>query len=153
MEVFIRPFRPADGDAVFKIEEVCFSVPWSKQAVEDFSAQPHARFLVAEQGGEIIGYVGAFLVLGEADITNIGVLPEFRRKGVASALLRALCQRLAAEGGAALHLEVRSRAQDTLRLYESHGFTRDGLRKGFYHLPDDDAILMTKSLLEGDGDR
>ena len=82
--------------------------------------------LIAEEGGELLGYVWARFVLDEGDIGNVAVAPGFRRRGAGAALLEAL-------------LEDAAR-----RLYEKNGFETVGKRKNYYEKPAEDAILMSK---------
>ena len=75
--------------ALCELEKLCFSSPWSQKAFEEELDNPLAVFLVAENDG-VLGYVGCHFVCGEGDITNLAVFPDFRRTGVAKALLDAL---------------------------------------------------------------
>ena len=88
------------------------------------------------------GYIGMYLSLGEGEITNVAVAPEFRRRGIADALLTEIKREAAECGVTSLVLEVRVSNQNAICLYEKHGFVSCGVRKGFYEQPKEDAFLM-----------
>ena len=90
-----------------------------------------------------LGYANFLHVLDEGDIGNVAVAPEFRRQGVADALLEALCARAAALDLAFLTLEVRASNAPAIALYRKHGFQAVGQRRNYYQKPDEDALLMT----------
>ena len=89
------------------------------------------------------GYANFLHVLDEGDIGNVAVAPEYRRQGVADALLDALCARAAALDLAFLTLEVRLSNAPAIALYRKHGFQTVGQRRNYYQKPDEDALLMT----------
>ena len=125
-----------------ELDKMCFSVPWSENSFREESKNSLAKYFVAEDEGEIIGYAGVWCVQDEGQITNIAVLPKCRRCGVASALLERLISE--SEGLVRLVLEVRESNIGALALYEKYGFKRVGLRKNFYHSPTEDAIIMIR---------
>ena len=100
-------------------------------------------FLIAAAGETVLGYANFLHVLDEGDIGNVAVAPEFRRQGVADALLEALCARAAALDLAFLTLEVRASNAPAIALYRKHGFQTVGQRRNYYQKPDEDALLMT----------
>ncbi len=130
-------------NGVLEIENACFSHPWTRESIIS-ARENHTRFFVYEINGKAVGYVGVFAILDEGYITNIGVLPEYRKKGVATALLKRL-DRLAKEKELAfISLEVRKSNQNALSLYESLGYKTEGCRKNFYDTPKEDALILTK---------
>lgn len=136
---------PADVSHAFQIAEIekqCFSLPWSENAVTDFLTLPTSVCLVAEKDGSIAGYVGMTNILGEGSITNVAVKPEFRRLGIASALISHLIDIAKSKGIDKIMLEVRFSNQSAQNLYEKHGFSVVGTRKNFYSKPTEDALLM-----------
>lgn len=140
--MLIRPMKEEDLDKVVKIEQEIFSQPWSKQGFIDALQNENTLYLVAEEDNEILGYLGLWQSLEEADITNIAVKENARRQGVAGRLLRE-AQKLGAERGiSALTLEVRVSNEAAIRLYEKHGFQSAGIRPGFYDKPREDALIM-----------
>ena len=127
------------------LERDCFSTPWTEGMLEDALFDPQASFLVAEDGeGNILGYAGLHAILDEGYIDNIAVAPDARRHGVASALVDVFC-RFGAANLAFLTLEVRASNTAAISLYEKYGFAQAGLRPGYYHLPREDAVIMTRT--------
>ena len=93
---------------------------------------------------DLLGYVWARFVLDEADIGNVAVAPDSRRRGIGAALLKALFAESERRGAAVLQLEVRESNLAARRLYEKNGFEIVGKRKNYYEKPAEDAILMSK---------
>lgn len=127
-----------------RLERLCFSRPWSAQALAQELDQPGAVFLVAQEGGVVLGYAGAHVVLDECYLTNVAVFPAARRRGVATALLAALEKEARRRGGAFLSLEARASNWQAISLYTKAGFQREGRRKNFYADPTEDGLIMTK---------
>ena len=138
----IRRMQQQDVVQAGALEAQIFSLPWSEQAFSDALKLTHTVFLVAEEGGRVAGYIGMYLSLEEGEITNVAVAPEFRRRGIADALLTEIKREAAECGVTSLVLEVRVSNQNAIRLYEKHGFVSCGVRKGFYEQPKEDAFLM-----------
>lgn len=138
MKILLMEERHIPGVAA--IERACFSHPWSESGLREELGR--GIFLVAEgDGGAPVGYVGCQTVLDEGYITNVAVLPAFRRKGVAETLLR----ELAARAGelSFVTLEVRQSNAAAIGLYTKMGYQPVGTRRNFYADPTEDALLMT----------
>ena len=104
-------------------------------------------FLVAEQDGRTAGYVGCQTVLDEGYITNVAVSPDFRRQGIARALIAELTAKAGENKLAFVTLEVRESNAPAIALYTGAGFVPVGKRKNFYSNPTENAVLMTISLI------
>lgn len=144
-----------DADArrlpqVERLEQQCFSVPWTERQLRAQLPDDRHVFLVAERGGEVLGYVGLMHVLDEGYISNVAVSPEHRRQGIGEALIAELTRRAERLGLAFLTLEARASNDPAIRLYEKMGFRQVGRRKNYYQRPDEDAILMTLFLNGGE---
>ena len=100
-------------------------------------------FLIAEENGKLLGYVGMMHVLDEGYISNVAVAPEARRRGVAGALIRELLRRAEEKELSFVTLEVRESNAAAIALYERFGFRSVGRRKQYYEAPREDALLMT----------
>ena len=100
---------------------------------------------MAMDGDRVAGYVGSQSVLGEADMMNIAVSPDYRRRGVAKLLLQALQQSLAAQEVYSLTLEVRRSNEPAIALYAKDGFVQVGCRKNYYRHPTEDALILRKT--------
>ena len=138
----IRSVRPEDLPQIIALETLCFSVPWTEEMLRAQLTEGHV-FLAAEEDGQVLGYVGLQYVLDEGYISNVATAPARRREGIAGMLLSALKDCAEELGLAFLTLEVRESNFPARRLYEKHGFSGVGRRKGYYDCPREDAILMT----------
>ncbi len=132
------------ADAISNIENQCFSVPWSKNSVEEFLANPLSVCFVAVCDGTVAGYIGMYNICGNADITNVAVLPHFRRCGIASQLVDAVVEYCTKNNLNEIALEVRESNIPAASLYKKHGFVAVGIRKNYYTKPKENAVLMTK---------
>ncbi len=142
----ILRFEKQHIPALHQLEELCFSSPWSEKAFEEELENPLAVFLVAEDEGRVTGYVGCHFVCGEGDITNVAVHPDFRRKGVARALLTALEAESEKFETEVINLEVRKSNLPAISLYRQMGYAECGERPNFYTKPMENAILMAKKV-------
>lgn len=134
---------------VERLEQVCFSVPWTEAQLRAQLPDDRHVFLVAERGGEVLGYVGLMYVLDEGYISNVAVSPDCRRQGIGAALIAELIRRAVQLELAFLTLEARASNAPAIRLYEKMGFQQVGRRKNYYQRPEEDAILMTLFLNGG----
>lgn len=149
MQYTIVPMDKTHIETVAALEQRCFSAPWSAQSFAEELNNPLAHFLVAAAGGAVAGYIGTQEIAGECYITNIAVHPEYRRLGIAQALLAA-AQRGARERGCDfITLEVRPSNTPAVALYLKNGFAVAGERRGYYTKPDENALLMTKYFPQG----
>ncbi|MBE6810277.1 MAG: ribosomal-protein-alanine N-acetyltransferase [Ruminococcaceae bacterium] len=128
--------------AIANIEKECFSIPWSKNAIKE-SMTAGTCFYVAQFNDNIVGYMGLSKIAGEGYVTNVAVLPEYRRTGIGKKILEYVIDNSKNELEF-ISLEVRVSNHAAISLYEKFGFERVGLRKRFYENPQEDAIIMTK---------
>ena len=142
----IRRMTMEDCVQVAAIEAVSFSMPWSLAAFTDTVEKDNYRYIVAEEEGEILGYCGFIYVLDEAEIPNVCVKEAARQQGVGTKIMQRLLEDAKQLGITVLYLEVRKSNTAARRLYESLGFTMNGIRKNFYERPTEDAVLMSKTL-------
>ena len=132
-------------EQIEKIEQQCFSCPWTlDQLRSQLSDERHVFLAAVAENGAVLGYVGMMFVLDEGYISNVAVAPDFRRQGVADALISALMTRAEELNLAFVTLEVRAGNEPAKSLYAKHGFVPVGRRKNYYDLPKEDAILMTR---------
>lgn len=148
MDYTICDATPDRLDSIENIEQTCFSMPWTRQQLQSQLTDSTHVFLAAEVDGAVAGYVGMMYILDEGYIANVAVAPEYRRRGIADALIAALCARCAQLGLAFVTLEVRHSNAAAIALYEKHGFAVVGERRGYYERPREDALLMTKFFSE-----
>lgn len=129
---------------VAQLERMCFSSPWSERAIAGELNNSLARWLVAVESDQVVGYIGSQAVMGEADVMNLAVLPEFRGKGIGRKLVETLIAELSAVNVSSLTLEVRASNETALRLYTKLGFKQVGRRPCYYFAPREDALILRK---------
>ncbi|MBQ7562661.1 MAG: tRNA (adenosine(37)-N6)-threonylcarbamoyltransferase complex dimerization subunit type 1 TsaB [Lachnospiraceae bacterium] len=145
--VVIRTMTEADVDAVCAFEEAVFSMPWKKPDFLDMVRRDNLSYLVIEKDGKVVGGAGIREILGDIELTNVAVLPEYRRQGLAKRLMKAVFEEGKRLGGNQMTLEVRKSNIAAIRLYEGSGFQTEGVRKDFYEKPAEDALIMWKRAL------
>ncbi len=127
---------------VAALEAVCFRDPWSEKSVASELTNPLSLWLVAVEGERVAGYVGSQSVMGESDMMNVAVHPDYRRQKIAEKLCLALVEALKEKGNHCLTLEVRASNTPAKALYEKLGFAQVGLRRNYYRNPREDACIM-----------
>ena len=126
------------------LEKICFSDPWSENSIASELENKLAHWLVAQEGEMVAGYIGSQTVMGETDMMNVAVHPDFRRRGIAEALVKRLVEDLKAMESHCLTLEVRATNAPAIALYEKLGFSQIGRRKNYYRNPREDALILRK---------
>ena len=129
---------------VAQLEKLCFRDPWSENSVASELNNPLSLWLVAVEGEKVAGYVGSQSVMGESDMMNVAVHPDFRRQGIGERLILELIDQLANRGNHSLTLEVRASNVSAIGLYRKLGFEQVGLRKNYYRNPKEDALILRK---------
>lgn len=128
---------------VAALETICFSDPWSEKSVASELDNKLSLWLVAVENDTVAGYIGSQTVMGETDMMNVAVNPDYRRKGIAEGLIHALIDGLRQEMDShCLTLEVRASNAPAISLYEKLGFAQVGLRKNYYRNPREDALIL-----------
>lgn len=129
---------------IAQLEKTCFSDPWSEKSVASELNNPLALWLTAVEGERVTGYIGSQTVMDETDMMNVAVHPDFRRRGIAEALVNELVARLKSRESRSLTLEVRASNSSAITLYEKLGFSQIGRRKNYYRNPREDALILRK---------
>lgn len=129
---------------VAQLEKLCFSLPWSENSVTSELRNPLSLWIVAVEGETLAGYVGSQSVMGEADMMNLAVQPEYRRQGIGEKLVSVLITALAQQSVSSLTLEVRASNAPAISLYEKLGFVQVGRRPNYYRNPKEDALILRK---------
>ena len=140
----ILPVNETHVAPIAELEKICFSDPWSESSIAGELTNPLSCWLVAVEGEKVAGYIGSQTVMGETDMMNVAVDPDFRRRGVAQTLILALVDALKARGSHWLMLEVRQSNAPARALYEKLGFVEVGRRKNYYRNPKEDALILRK---------
>ncbi len=139
----IIPMSEENYTQAAAIEAECFNDrPWTaKQFYEELSLD-FSRTFIAYYGNQPAGFVNIWLTPPAAIINNIAVCEKYRRKGIASELIKKAvgeCKQCSS-----LSLEVRVSNLPAITLYEKYGFSKVGERKNFYENPVENAYIMTK---------
>lgn len=143
MLTFERLARAADLDAILALDELCFYRPWTRAEYERELGDPARCFLfMARMDGAVVAYCSFWRVFDEIHLNNFAVHPEWRRHGVAKALLGHVLREAAAHGAPNATLEVRASNAPAIALYEAGGFVRAGLRRAYYTHPVEDALIL-----------
>lgn len=145
--ISIREMTLEDIEQVHHLEKSIFSIPWSKKSFENSLNSKDTLFVVAENAGEILGYLGMYLFSEEADISNVAVAKKYRRQHVAKRLLEYIFIQAKSRGVKNITLEVRETNVAAIRLYERMGFVEAGIRKNYYKEPTENALIMWKQNL------
>ena len=127
MDITVKAAAAENAAEILKIENACFSSPWSEGSIRDALGNPCSRFYLAYANGALAGYMGLQIFSGEGYVTNIATLNK------------ALDNEMEF-----ITLEVRESNAPAISLYNSFGFKKVGVRPNYYSNPTENAILMTK---------
>lgn len=164
----IRRATIEDLDSIIAVEAESFPVPWPRQAfVDELTRNIVSYYVVIEQDRdvaddaasveatpgqadrhkrEVVGYMGMWIIVDEAHITNIAVHPKARRQQLAELAVRQMMLVARERGAERMTLEVRESNEPAIALYEKLGFKNYGIRKDYYIEPREDAIIMWVNL-------
>lgn len=132
---------------IYELECICFPDDnWSEKLIKNDIFNEKSHYYVCFVNDSLVGYINASVILDEAELNRVAVHPEYRRLGIARALIKRLIDDLNRRNCNLLMLEVRRNNIEAISLYESLNFKKDGLRKNYYQNPLDDAVLMSLNL-------
>lgn len=157
VDFVIRPYRAADFDRLWQIDQACFApgIAYSQMELSGFITRRKAITLVAEQAaadhrppgeGSIAGFAIAQPYKKHGRILTLDVLPEARRSGLGSRLLQEAEARLRQHRCTEVYLETAVDNDPALKLYHKHGYRILRTLPGYYHATGLDAFLMGKEL-------
>ncbi|HZV54389.1 MAG TPA: ribosomal protein S18-alanine N-acetyltransferase [Rhodocyclaceae bacterium] len=141
------PMRETDVDPVTAAEQRSYAFPWTRGNFADSLKAGHSMW-VCREGGEMVGYVVVMMVVDEAHLLNITILPEHQRRGLGSALLGHMFDVARGYGAVRMLLEVRPDNASGFALYRRFLFSEIGRRRGYYPADGgrEDAIVMARDL-------
>jgi ribosomal-protein-alanine N-acetyltransferase len=142
----IERMGPEDVDQVARLERVSFSDPWSKSSFQHELTNRFSIPLVVKSGSTVVGYCCLWHVYEQMEIATIAVAPEFRGKGLGGMMMRWILEEAARQGCSSVVLSVRESNLTAIRLYRRFGFAELDRRKRYYRLPEEDAIIMIKTV-------
>jgi ribosomal-protein-alanine N-acetyltransferase len=140
----VREAEEKDILPMAALEKLCFSEPWSAEALRTHAASPLSVTLVLEEEGELFGYVYGSVIPPEGELYRIAIALDARRKGYGAALLTEFLSAVKEKGATAVYLEVRESNAAARALYERFGFALVGIRKNYYRAPLENAAIMLK---------
>ena len=143
----IRAATHRDLDQLVEIEEAQFPEPWSRRLLSDeLDLTSQRRYTVAVEDRTVIGVLGLMLIDRDAHINTIATRPGYEGRGVARSLLDEAIPVVEAGGYSRITLEVavgNTRARD---LYVKYGFAPLGVRKQYYRVTGEDALVLVRDL-------
>lgn len=138
-----------DLDQVMIVERSAYAHGWPTTAFErELTQNAMARYIVLTDDDRVVGFGGLWLMVDEAHIVTVAVLPEMRRRGLGRLLVHGLVQLAATSAMHAATLEVRASNDAARRLYALYGFYEVGVRKRYYSDNQEDAVIMTTEALD-----
>ena len=142
-EIHIRKMKYSDINHVMEVEKSSFTSPWTKEIFyQEIEKNSHAHYFVVESNEQVIGYAGMWIVVDDAQITNIAIKPDYRGFRIGERLFQHIYQHAIQNGVKRLSLEVRASNYVAQRLYRKFGLVPGGIRKNYYTDNQEDAIIM-----------
>jgi ribosomal-protein-alanine N-acetyltransferase len=142
-----RNMRDEDIEQILEVEHASFSTPWSREAFyNELHNNRFAVYIVLEENSKILGYCGAWIVIDEAHVTNVAILPEYRGRKLGEAIMRKMMSVAREMGGKSMTLEVRVTNHVAQSLYRKLGFQNGGIRKNYYSDNQEDGLVMWTNL-------
>ena len=130
---------------VAELEKICFgTAAWSEKSIASELNNALSLWIVAVEDEKVLGYVGSQTVMGETDMMNVAVHPDYRKQGIATGLITELIGALKKRESHCLTLEVRASNEPAKNLYKMLDFEEIGIRKNYYRNPREDALILRK---------
>ncbi|RTR27557.1 ribosomal-protein-alanine N-acetyltransferase [Robertmurraya yapensis] len=146
-QITLRKMVKADIDQILIIENESFATTWSRESFEnELTKNRFALYLVLEDEEVIFGYCGVWIIVDEAHVTNIALLPNYRGKKLGETLLTEIMKVAKEKGAKSMTLEVRVSNHVAQSLYRKLGFRDGGIRKNYYTDNQEDALVMWVNL-------
>ena len=146
--MIVRPLRIDDLCQVARIEQQAMPAPWSEEQLQAEIEAGNSIARVVEYDDHLCGYAFFRTCLPECELVHLVVAPEWQRLGAALVLLEQALADFSGQGYATCFLEVRESNDAARRLYAKAGFLQTGARKYYYSQPVEDALLMSRDLLD-----
>jgi ribosomal-protein-alanine N-acetyltransferase len=142
----VRNAKPYDMNTVLDIEKFCFPDPYPMSLLSRLYFTHPEGFLVAEVDGKVVGYLIGTLRWGASGhVMAIGVYPEYRKRGVGTALMVQILDILRMSGARSARLEVRKSNNAAQLFYQKLGF-KLGEEIPHYYEDGETAIVMSREL-------
>jgi [ribosomal protein S18]-alanine N-acetyltransferase len=145
--ITFRNMTVDDLDEVMEVEVNSFTIPWSREAFfNELTKNQFAQYLIVEVDQRVVGYCGVWIIIDEAHITNIALLPEYRGLKLGEALMAKVMELAREMGAIRVTLEVRVSNERAQNLYRKFGFEEGAIRKQYYTDNMEDALVMWVNL-------
>ena len=133
-------------EQVLPLESALFGdEPWTARTFWSELGQVDTRaYVVAVDDGALVGYAGLCDYPDEAWVQTMAVAPSHQGRGLGARLLEELLAEAERRGQPVVSLEVRADNEPAQRLYARYGFTRTGVRRGYYQPSGTDALVLTR---------
>ena len=142
LAIEIRPLGLSDLNSIDSIERRAYRTPWSRSMFASELAKASSICLGAWEGDRLVGYIVNSRYVDAWHVMNVAVDPDYQRRGIATRLLEHLFELTRDDQRRGYTLEVRVSNSEAIGLYESLGFVRQGLRRGYYTDNREDALIM-----------
>ncbi|MEM9462369.1 MAG: ribosomal protein S18-alanine N-acetyltransferase [Myxococcota bacterium] len=146
-----RAATVADLPAIAALDADSFGNPWSLEVYRQELVRPFARLWVAEADGRLEGSSCIWILGDEAHLLRIATDAQRRRRGLGRAMLGRILAHASATGCRRILLEVAAGNAPAVHLYEAAGFVQIGRRERYYAAPPDDALVMERTFVPGEG--
>ena len=143
LEVQVVPMLRRHLRAVLRIEAEVYPRPWSLGLfMSELALRDHRVYRVARVDGQVVGYAGLMVTVGDGHVTTLAVDPAWHRHAIGTRLLLGIVTAGIQRGCANLTLEVRMSNVGAQALYRRFGFAPAGVRKNYYAEVNEDALVM-----------
>ena len=142
LQLKIAPISESDVPELVALEKLCFDEAWTEESyLNELKNSRTACYFACRCQDELVGFVGAWLILDEAHVTTVAVHPRMRGRRLGKCLVWTLMDRAVNDGCRWATLEVSVKNKPALKIYEGFGFKEIGRRRGYY-ANGEDAIVM-----------
>jgi ribosomal-protein-alanine N-acetyltransferase len=146
----IAPMTVADIPDVLRVEALCFTTPWPRNAFHnELTENRLAHYFVGREAEAVVAYGGLWVILEDAHITTVAVNPSHQGRGYGERILIKLLEESIGRGASWVTLEVRESNAGAQSLYKKYGFTVVNTRRGYYSDNDENALVMWAGNLKG----
>lgn len=145
-KIKITKMTKDDIDEICAIENSAFPIPWERETFEKELSNMLATYLIAKIDNKVVGFIGAWFIMDECQITNLAIHQDYRKNGIATQLVAELFKECKKHKSNYIMLEVRANNFAAQKLYKKCGFEEEVIRKGYYKNPDgtrEDALVMS----------
>lgn len=131
-------------DGASQVEFKCFTDPWSTNLLKKEIENPLAYYIVVRLDEEVVAYAGFWDIVGDAQIMNVAVTPQFQGRKIGDILMKAMIEEAQKRKLETMSLEVRVSNEKAINLYQKYDFEIQGRRKNYYQDNNEDAYIMWK---------